>query len=307
MIHTPLHQRLGTGVDGRSCLVQNHYGRIRYFRARNRQKLPLPLRKASAVVFQHRVIPIGQTGDKVVGVGKFCRLDTLLVRSVQSAVADIFHNRTREQVGFLQNNPQRTAQVRFFNLVDIDSVIADFSVRNIVETVDKVGNGRFACARCTNEGNLLSGARIQRNIRQDLLFGDVAKVHLLHHDIPFQLSIRRGVVRLVVMFPSPKPRTLLRFRQSAVLIPLRIYQLNVAVVHLGLFVHHGEDTACAGKPHRHERNLLGHLVDDLRKVSGYAQEENDYAKPQRFAARKDVAKAIISHIQRIEQCADNGE
>ena len=44
-------------------------------------------------------------------------------------------------MGVLQHDSERVAQVIFFDLVDIDAVIADLAVLNIVETVDQVGNG----------------------------------------------------------------------------------------------------------------------------------------------------------------------
>ena len=41
---------------------------------------------------------------------------------------------------------ERVAQVIFFDLVDIDAVIADLAVLDIVETVDQVGDGRLSGA-----------------------------------------------------------------------------------------------------------------------------------------------------------------
>ena len=47
-------------------------------------------------------------------------------------------------MGVLQHDPKRVAQVIFFDLVDIDAVVADLAVLDIVETVDQVGDGRLS-------------------------------------------------------------------------------------------------------------------------------------------------------------------
>ena len=39
-------------------------------------------------------------------------------------------------MGILQYDTQRLPQIRFFDLVDIDAVIADLAVRNVVKAVD---------------------------------------------------------------------------------------------------------------------------------------------------------------------------
>lgn len=49
-------------------------------------------------------------------------------------------------MGILQHDSERVAQVIFFDLVDIDTVIADLAVLDIVETVDQVGDGRLSGA-----------------------------------------------------------------------------------------------------------------------------------------------------------------
>lgn len=49
-------------------------------------------------------------------------------------------------MGVLQHDSERVAQVIFFDLVDIDAVIADLAVLDIVETVDQVGDGRLSGA-----------------------------------------------------------------------------------------------------------------------------------------------------------------
>ena len=46
-----------------------------------------------------------------------------------------------EQVGLLQNHAQRTAQVCLFDFIDVDAIVANFTVGNIIKPVDQIGNG----------------------------------------------------------------------------------------------------------------------------------------------------------------------
>ncbi len=140
-IHTALYQAFGTGIDGGCGFVQNQYRRVSHGHAGNGQQLPLTLTEVCAVAGELGVIALGQTGDEVVGIGQFCGTDAFLVGGIQLAVADVLHNGAGEQVGFLEHHTQRTAQVRFLDLVDVDVVVADLAVVDVVEAVDQVGNG----------------------------------------------------------------------------------------------------------------------------------------------------------------------
>src|SRR5699024_3798462 len=90
---------------------------------------------------EHGVVAIRQTADKSIGVGQSGRLDALLIGGIQLSVSDIVHDRSGEQVGILQHHSQGPAQIRLLDLVDIDTVVADFSVGDIIEPVDQIGDG----------------------------------------------------------------------------------------------------------------------------------------------------------------------
>ena len=64
----------------------------------------------------------------------------LLIGCIKISVTDIVADGSGKQVGILQDNTEGTTQIVFFDLCNIDAVIADFSLLNIVETVDQVGN-----------------------------------------------------------------------------------------------------------------------------------------------------------------------
>jgi hypothetical protein len=142
-IHAVLHQFFRTGIYGGSCFVQNHDRRIRNGSPGNGNELPLTLGKAGTVSGEFRIIAIGQAGDKVVSIGQLCCGDTLFVSSIQFAIADVFHNRSRKEIGLLENNAERATKIALFDFVDVDTVITDLAVGNIIETIEKVGDGCF--------------------------------------------------------------------------------------------------------------------------------------------------------------------
>ena len=109
-----------------------HDGRVCDRRARDGDELALALREVGRLVPQYGVVPFGEPRYKVVRVGKLRRLDALLVRRVQLAVADVLHNRARKQVGILQHDAQRAAQIGLLDLVDVDAVVADLAVERIL-------------------------------------------------------------------------------------------------------------------------------------------------------------------------------
>src|SRR5699024_8832450 len=132
---------------------------------------------------QHGVVAVGQPADEVVRAGQPGRGDALLVVGVQVAVADVLHHGAGEQVGVLQHDAQRVAQVGLFDLADVDAVVADLAVLDVVEAVDEVGDGGLARAGGAYESHLLAGLGVQRNIVQHRLFGGVAEVHVVEADV----------------------------------------------------------------------------------------------------------------------------
>ena len=102
------------------------------------------------------VVTVRQTADEAVRVGQPCGRNTLLVRGVQAAVADIVHDRSGEQVGVLKHHSQGTPQVRLADLVDVDAVVADFPVLDVVKAVDQVGDRGLTRAGGAHKGDLLA-------------------------------------------------------------------------------------------------------------------------------------------------------
>ena len=84
---------------------------------------------------------------------------------------------------FLQDHTERTAQICLFNLIDIDSIIADLSVCDVIETVDQICDCCLSGPGRTYKSNLLPRLRIQRNIMKHRLLRHISKVHIKHPDI----------------------------------------------------------------------------------------------------------------------------
>ncbi len=202
-VHTVLHQLLGAGINGGSCLIQNEHRRIGHRRPGNGQQLALTLGQVGAVAGQHGIIPVGQAADKAVCIGQLCRRDALLVSGIQIAVADVVHHRTGKQMGILEHDAQGTAQVRLFDLIDIDAVVADLAIGNVIKTVDQVGDGGLAGTGSAYEGDLLPRLGPQADVVEYDLIRRISEVHIVKDHASLQLGVSNGAVRLVGMPPGP--------------------------------------------------------------------------------------------------------
>ena len=105
--------------------------------------------------FKNCVIALGQHSYKAVGVGQLCGGNALLVCGVGIPVAQVLHDRSCKQVRVLKHHAQRAAQVCFFDLVDVDAVIADLAVRNIIKEVEQIGDGGLSRIGGPYKGDLL--------------------------------------------------------------------------------------------------------------------------------------------------------
>ena len=102
----------------------------------------------------------------------------------------------------LQNDAQGPAKVRFFDLVDVDAVIPDFSVLDVVKTVDQIGNGGFSHSGAAHEGDFLTRLGKELDMVQDDFFIAVSKIHIVKHDAALQLGEGHCAVRMGLP-PSP--------------------------------------------------------------------------------------------------------
>ncbi len=120
-------------------------------------------------------------------------------------------------------------QIIFADFIDIYAVIADFTVLNIVKTVDQVGDRCLAGAGASDERDFLSRCRIEIHVVQNRFFRHIAEIHIVKHDVPAKLHIVHAAVCPVGMFPRPHAGALRRLSDDAVFFP-GAHQGDVALV-----------------------------------------------------------------------------
>jgi hypothetical protein len=209
----------------------------------------------------------------------FCELcggDALFVGGIELTVADILHNGAGEQVDVLQNHAEGTAEIRLLDLRDVDAVVADLSVRNVIEAVDKVCDGRFACARCADERDLLAGLCVKRDVMQDGLLRGITKIDVLKLYVTGELRIGDRAV-LMRMLPCPKAGVLVGFGEHAVFL-FGVDERDVALVLFALGIEQREDAGSACHSHDDGRDLLRDLADRHNEAAGELQERRDAAE-----------------------------
>ena len=300
-VHALLNDALGAGVDGGRGFVQDHHGRVLYRGPGNGDQLALALRKAAAVAGQHRVIALGQHPNEAVRVDQLCCLDAFLVRGVRLAEAKVFHHRASEEIHVLKHHAQRVAQIVLLDLVDIDAVIADLAVGNVVETGQKVRNGRLASAGSAYKGDLLAWLGVDADVVQHDLLRGVAEVHVVQHNVALQLGVGGGAVA-VRMLPRPQAGALVAFTELAILVPAGVHQRDVALVGFAWFVHQAENALCARQRHDDRGKLLAYLRNGHHEAAGQGQEGGDHA--QRNGSAR-AGQADVGHAAQAQTRADD--
>ena len=290
LIHAALDDGLGAGVDGGGGLVQDHDRGIGDRGARDSEQLPLALREVGAVVRELGLVALGQTGNEIIRTGQARGFDALLVACVQPPVANVLHDGAGEEVGLLQHDAERAAQILLLDLVDVDRVVADLAVGDVVEAVDEVCDGGLARAGRADEGHLLAGLGIDGDVVQHVLALFVGEVHVQQTYVAAQRGIGQRAVA-VRMAPGPLAGAFLGLGEAAVGVFHHVDQRHVALVGLGRLVHEGEDTARAGGGHDDLVDLLGQGVDVAGELLGHAQEGHQHADGEGLAGQREVRHA----------------
>ena len=314
LIHAALHDGLGARVDGAGRLVEDHHRRVGDRRASDGDELALALREVRAVVGQQCVVALRQACDEVVRAGEPCRRAALLVRCVQTAVADVLHHRAGEEIRLLQNKAEGAAQIRLLDLVDVDAVVADLAVGNVVKAIDEVRDGRFARAGRADEGDLLARLGVNGYVVQHVLALGVGEVHIGEAHVAAQLGVGEGAVAVRVL-PRPMTGAAVGFGHGAVGRDRGVHKRHIAVVCLGLFVDEGEHALCARARHDDRVDLLGELVDVAGELARHVEEGHKDGDVQRLAGERHVrqpdeqehaADERERHIEDVADVADDG-
>ena len=306
-VHAVLYNGFRSCINAGSGFVQNQNGRVGHGCTGNGKQLALALAEVFAFAGDNRFIAMRQTLDEAVGIRQTRCGIHFFVSGIQTAIADVLHNGAGKQVGILQNNTQAAAQVILANFVDVNAVVADFSVLNVIETVDQVGNRRFACTGRADKRQLLAGLCIQCDVMQNGFFRGIAKRHILKTHIAAKAGICHAAVA-VRMLPCPNLGTLGAFHQLPVMVVTGIHQSNIAFVGFLRFIHHIKNALCTGKRHDNGVHLLRNLAERHNKVAGKLQERSQRTQRNRREAAdgQNGTNQRGKHILQVADIADNG-
>ena len=169
-----------------------------------------------------------QSRNKAVRIGKFRGGNTLFVCCIETAVTDIVHNGTAEEVRLLKHHADGGTQRRFRDSFDIKAVIGDRAALNIVEPGDEIGDSRLSCTRGSDKCDLLTGFRIETDIIQNDLAFDIGELDILETNIP--AHSRQGIAVLRI-FPRPNIGAVVDFLKAAVFLLFSKHQCDIAFIH----------------------------------------------------------------------------
>ncbi len=306
-VHAVLHKLFCAGVNGAGGLVQDQHRRIRNGGSRNAQELPLTLGQVGTVTGQLGVIALRQAADEAVRIGQLCRCIYLFICGLQTAVTDVFHDRTGEEVRILQHDAERTPQIRLVDLLHIDAVIAELAVGNLIKTIDEVRNGGLSGTGGAHQSDLLTGLCMNGNVMEHGLVLRVPEIHIFKDHIALQRLVIGLSGILMIMLPGPAAGSFAAFCQRPVLI-LCIYQHDIAVVSLGLCIQETEDTLCAGQRHDYVVELHADLIDGHGEVLVEGEEagQGAYGEAHALIQGQETADKGTEHIAGIAELRVDG-
>ena len=145
--------------------------------------------------------------DKGICIGKFCGCNDFFICGIEFSIADIFHYGCSEQVCVLKYDAEGMTQIVFFNLIDIDTIVADLTILNIIETVDQVRDRSLSGTGTSDKSNLLTRCCVEVYIVEHDFIRVITEINIIKDNIAFQLDIIDTAVSLMCVFPCPHTGT----------------------------------------------------------------------------------------------------
>ena len=198
------------------------------------------------------------------------RADAVLIRCLQPAVADVFHHGAGKQMRVLQDDTEGPAQIILLDIAHVDAVIGDVAALNVIEAVDEVRDRRLARTGRADEGDLLAGLGIEREVFQHRLVRIIGEVDVVEADVALQ-------------------RHMCAVRLDPVEVAALARQRDGALVDLGRGVQHVENALRTGQRQHDGVELICDLADPVGECADVLQERDE-----------DTAGALASQ----PQCAD---
>src|SRR6266550_7884043 len=142
------NQFFGSCVQARGRLVQDEDRRIANYGARDRDSLALTTRKRHSTFAQNSVIAFRQLVDELTCIGKICRADDLLARSVGLAVGNVLPDTRMKQHRLLQHEADLLPKRFLAESFDIGSINLHDPGSRVVEANSKGLDSGFGCTCC---------------------------------------------------------------------------------------------------------------------------------------------------------------
>ena len=187
LIHRPLDQKLGAGIDRRGGLVKDEHGRILQHGTCNGQQLLLPGRDAGAFG-QNSVKALRQRVNKFVQSAGAAHCLQLLVGDALHIVNKVFAHRSLKQPGILQHHAEQLMHVLPAQIGNGNTVDGNGTAVQLEKAHQQVEHGRFPGAGRADDGDLLAGVYLGGKILDDDLIwrvgvaeADVLKADLTAH------------------------------------------------------------------------------------------------------------------------------
>ena len=116
------------------------------------------------------------------GIGKLCSLNDIIVAGLGISIPDVLPYRSCKEVCILKNHCHGPSQVIELDSPDIYSVYGDGTLLDIIETVEKIGDGGFTGTGRSDKSNLLSWFCIKGNIVEDSFLSVIGEVYMIHYN-----------------------------------------------------------------------------------------------------------------------------
>ena len=169
-------------------------------------------------------------------------------------------------MGILKYDSQRTSQVIFPDLGDVDSVVTDLTFLNIIETVDQVGDGCLSCTGRTYESKFLTRFCKKTDVFQDHFIRVISEGNVFETNVTCQFSVSNGTVCGMRMFPCPHAGSLFAFGDISVCIFSRIDKFYITFIFFRFLINEFKDSFCTRKCHNNRVELLCHLHEWLSEA-----------------------------------------
>ena len=107
------------------------------------------------------------------------RCNNLLIRGIEPAVADIFHDTAFEQPRILQHHTKGIAKLSAVEIPDIVVIQKNGSAVYIIITHQQLNHRRFSCSGRADNGNFLTRFYLRAEIMNDDLVRIVSELYMI--------------------------------------------------------------------------------------------------------------------------------